>query len=227
VSRWSRIADLLREAAAGVPVAAGVAAVAAELLGAERAGIALLTDGLPAGVVGTDAVAEALLAEEFLRGEGPAVAAHADGLPVLTPDVAATAAAWPAYAEAAAAAGVAAAHAFPLRVGAIRLGVLEVLRDRPGAPTPDGYADVLVVADLAAHALLDERADGPGGVPVSFVVGGLELDLVQQAAGMVAEALGIGVDDALVRIRGHAYAEGLRVADVGRRITEGTLVLEE
>ena len=73
MSRWSRIADLLREAAAGVPVVAGVAAVAAELLGAERAGSALLTDGVPAGVVGTDAVAEALLAEEFLRGEGPAV----------------------------------------------------------------------------------------------------------------------------------------------------------
>ena len=227
MSRWSRIADLLRQAAAGAPVAAAVAAVAAEILGADRAGIALLTDGVPSGVVGTDAVAEALLAEEFLRGEGPAVAAHADGLPVLTPDVPATAAAWPSYAEAAAAAGVAAAHAFPLRVGAIRLGVLEVTRDRPGAPTPEGYADALVVADLAAHALLDERADGPGGVPISFVVGGLELDLVQQAAGMVAEALGIGVDDALVRIRAHAYAEGLRVADVGRRITEGTLVLEE
>ncbi|MGA1078650.1 MAG: hypothetical protein ACO3VG_06770 [Nitriliruptoraceae bacterium] len=57
MSRWSRIADLLRQAAAGAPVAAAVAAVAAVLLGAERAGIALLTDGVPAGVVGTDAAA--------------------------------------------------------------------------------------------------------------------------------------------------------------------------
>lgn len=227
VSRWSRIADLLREAATGAPVAVGVCRVAAEVLGVERAAIVLITDGTPSGTVGTDAAAAALLAEEFVLGEGPAVAAHAEGLPVLATDVAgADAVRWPAYADAAADAGVGAAHAFPLRIGAARLGVLVGLGDRPGMLRPAAYADALVVAELAAQALLDERAVGPGGVPASFAAGGAELDLVQQASGMVAELAGVTLGDALVRIRAHAYAEDVTVADVARRIVAGTLELE-
>ena len=227
MSRWSRIADLLREAAAGAPVAVGVCAVAAEVLASERAAIALVTDGTPVGTVGTDDRAAALLSEGFLRGEGPGYAAHVEGLPVLAPDVAgADAVRWPVYADAAVAAGVGAEFAFPLRVGAARLGVLVALRARPGMLDPAAYADALVVADLAAQALLDERAAGPGGVPASFAAGGADLDVVQQAAGMTAERLGLPIGDALVLIRAHAYAEGLRVVDVARRITDGTLELE-
>jgi GAF domain-containing protein len=228
MSRWSELADLLREASVGEPAAAAVCAVAARVLGAERAAVALMTtEGAVAGVVGTDAVATALVEEELLLGEGPSVHALAVGLPVVAVDVTdATAGVWPLYAGAAMAAGVAAVVAIPLRVGAVSLGVLVGLRARPGPPTPAAYADALVVADLAVHALLEEQAAGPGGVPASFTAAGPGIDLVNQATGMVAEQLGIPLGDAFVRIRARAFASGLTAPQIARDIVDGTVVLE-
>jgi GAF domain-containing protein len=228
MSRWSELADLLREASEGEPVAAAVCAVAARVLDAERAAIALVTtEGIPAGVVGTDTVATALVEEELLLGEGPSVRALAVGSPVVAVDLAdAAVAVWPLYARAATAAGVAGVVAIPLRVGAVSLGVLVGLRARPGPPTPAAYADALVVADLAVHALLEEQAAGPGGVPASFTAAGPGIDLVHQATGMVAEQLGVPLGEALVRIRAHAFAAGLTAQRIARDIVDGTLVLE-
>jgi hypothetical protein len=234
VSRWSELADLLREAGTGSPVAGAVCAVAARVLSADGSAMALVTtDGAVVGVVGTDARATALVEQELLLGEGPTVRALATGVPVLATDLAGDAGGgpgaspWPLYASAAVAAGVAAVFALPLRIGAVSLGALVALRDRPGPPTPAAYADGLVVADLAVQALLEERAAGTGGVPASFSAGAAELDLVAQATGMVAERQGIALADALVRIRAHAFAQGLTVGRAARDIVDGTLVLED
>ncbi|PWK84910.1 GAF domain-containing protein [Lentzea atacamensis] len=93
-------------------------------------------------------------------GEGPASAATRQNWPVLVPDLAdsASAARWPHFAPAAVAAGVAATFAFPLTLGALSLGVLEIHRDADGALTPDEIADVVQLADAVMTLLLDRSA---------------------------------------------------------------------
>jgi hypothetical protein len=67
-------------------------------------------------------------------GEGPYRNVSASGGPVLASDLATRDATrrGPVFAPAAHQAGAAAVFAFPLRVGAIRTGVLGPYRDRPG-----------------------------------------------------------------------------------------------
>ena len=70
---------------------------------------------------------------------------------------------WPAFSRPGVEAGVRAVFGFPLQVGAVRLGALNLYRDRPGPLTDDQHADALVMADVAAQAVLLLQADAPPG----------------------------------------------------------------
>src|SRR5439155_15786464 len=63
---------------------------------------------------------------QFALGEGPCIDAFSSGRPVLVADLAAReyALRWPVFAPGAVAAGARAVFAIPLRIGAIRIGVL-------------------------------------------------------------------------------------------------------
>jgi hypothetical protein len=80
-------------------------------------------------------------------------------------------------------------------------------RDRSGPLTDDQHADALVMADVVARAVLDLQA---GAAPETLAAElGTEADLhavVHQASGMVSIQLGVGLGEALVRLRAYAYA---------------------
>lgn len=87
-----------------------------------------------------------------------------------------------------------------------------------------GVADALAFADAAALVLLDTRieeteelaarsADGPPWEGHLADLGGHRAE-IDQATGMLTVQLGVGVEEALVRLRAHAYAHGRRLAEV-------------
>jgi GAF domain-containing protein len=205
---------LLRACAAALPVTG--------------AGLALTTDTGPAGpVAATDRAALHLEELQFLLGEGPSIDASRTGRPVLEPDLARTAPRlWPAFAEGAAEAGVRAVFAFPLRVGGIRLGVLELHRDAPGVLSPRELADALAFTDAATALLLHLQSVG--------TVGQLPLDVasaidhraeVHQASGVVSVQAGVSLAVALVMLRARAYADQRPVGAVARDVLRGRLHL--
>ena len=113
----------------------------------------------------TDEVSEHLAELELTLGEGPSLDASTSGGPVLVSDLGTGEAArrWPVFALAALQAGAGAIFAFPLRIGAIRAGVLGLYRARPGPLTAFQLGDALVFADTATLLLLeaqDGAADG-------------------------------------------------------------------
>jgi hypothetical protein len=61
---------------------------------------------------------------------------------------------WPAFAAAALEAGILAIFALPLQVGAIRVGVLDLYRDRVGVLSDGEPAEPLSFADAATTLLL-------------------------------------------------------------------------
>jgi hypothetical protein len=170
----------------------------------------------------SDAVAVRLEDLQLTVGEGPGLAAAAADAPVLVPELTAAQARWPAFTAGALAEGVAAVFAVPLVLGAIRLGSLDCYRTTAGPLSPDQVSDALVLADAAFAAVLDAVA---GHDPNDL---GWISDVhaeVHQACGMVMYQLKITIEEALLRIRAHAYAHDLPIGVVARHIVNRRLTL--
>ncbi|WP_345429681.1 GAF and ANTAR domain-containing protein [Actinoallomurus vinaceus] len=189
---------------------------------AAGAGLSLIRDGrLHEPVYATDPLSRELEELQFTLGEGPCMDAAAGDRPVLVPDVAAEWAGrrWPMFAPAAADRGVVAVFAIPVAAGAVRLGVMDLYRRQIGLLTREELAEALTFADAALVLALD-HGDGVGaGLDDLFDTdfAGLRVE-VHQAAGMVAAQIGASVTDAFARLRAHAYAQDLRLADVAAEV---------
>lgn len=143
---------------------------------------------------------------ELTTGQGPCWDAHTEHRSVSDPDLSnpASQQRWPGFAAAAVEAGVWAVFAFPLLVGTDCAGTLLLYRHRRGLLTPVQLRDGLRFADDGLWALLDTRAGLPDGAPPPALGDGQ--DEVNQAAGMISVQLRAGVDEALIRLRAHAWA---------------------
>ena len=197
--------------------------VCASVTGMTGAGIMLMSGAVPQGSVCTTSKVSALIEDlQSGLGEGPCVDAFHQGRPVLEPDLAAPSTSrWPAFAAPAVAEGVRAVFGFPLQVGAVRLGALNLYRDHPGALTAEQHADALVMADVAAQAVLVMQANAPPGkLAAELEAGGDFLYVVHQASGMVAAQLDVSVGQALIRLRAYAFGNEQALANVAEDVVE-------
>ena len=182
----------------------------------------------------TDAVGERLAELQLTLGEGPGPDAAAYGGPVLVSDLDETDAGrrWPVFAQAARRAGAAAIFAFPLRIGAIRAGVMGLYRERAGPLSVEQLGDALIFADAATLLLISaDQADQEGMTASGGAPGGQPADLaghraeIDQATGMLTEQLGVGIAEAFVRLRAYAYVHDRPLADLARDIVARRLRL--
>lgn len=190
------------------------------------AGIIVMADSGPGAMLAsTDGPARIMEELQFTLGEGPCVDASTSRRPVLQPELARTAAAlWPEFTAGALAAGVRAIFAFPLQVGGIRVGVLDLYRDVEGALDDRGLAEALAFADAATSILLQLQATrGPDGHDPGLVELIEDRAEVHQATGMVSEQAGLGLAASLVLLRAHSYAAERPIRDVAREVIARTL----
>jgi hypothetical protein len=118
--------------------------------------------------------------------------------------------------------------AFPLEVGASRIGVLTLYQDTAGGLTDEQTADTLVVADVVAQTMLTLQASSPSSVLTDELDdAGVHRAEVHQASGMVAVQLGVHVAEALVRLKAHAYALGCSVVAVAQDVVAGRIRLAD
>jgi hypothetical protein len=176
----------------------------------------------------TDRVAGELEEWQLTFGQGPCLDAFHHGGPVLAVDLRAAdcLARWPVFTPAALDSGARAVFALPLQVGAIRLGVLDLYRLRPGPLSAHELADALAFADTAAMLLLDTAA---GTQPDTVDLAWQRDDPtahqahVHQATGIVLVQLGTSAEAAFARLRAYAFAHGRRLGDVARDVVERRL----
>src|SRR6476469_1176742 len=194
-------------------------------------GVALMTADGPSGAVvaATDGQARQLEELQFALGEGPCVEASGSGKPVLRPNLAADGSArWPRFGAAALEAGVHAMFAFPLRVGAIRVGVLDLYRDTPGPLSALELADALAFADAATVVVLHLQEHDEHGDVDTALTGPIESQAhVHQATGMITIQLGISLAEALLRLPTHAYAARRTVSAVAADVVGRRLHFDE
>jgi len=227
-----RLARILAQMSAGSttePEPARLCEICADVSRMTGAGIMLMTGDVQQGsVCSSNAVSNLIEELQFTLGEGPCVDAHQGNRPVSEPDLAdAGATRWLAFTPAAVAAGARAVFGFPLQVGGVRLGALNLYRDQPGPMSDDQHADALILADVVAQALLAMQAHAlPGGLGPELEEGANFRFVVHQASGMVAVQLGVSVGEALIRLRAYAFGNDRLVADVAEEIVARKLRLD-
>jgi hypothetical protein len=175
----------------------------------------------------SDPWAARLAESQYTVGEGPGVEAFMTGGPVLVPDVSAEHDRWPGFVEVATAAGAAAVFAFPLQVGAIRLGTLEFLGRRPGGLSSGGVSDAALMAELATAGLLQAATEAERAGREFEPRPVTSFRDVNVATGMLAAQLRISLDDAFIRLRAHAFGQGRSVLAVARDVLERRIALDE
>jgi hypothetical protein len=219
-----RLSRILAELSAGVDggwSSTRLCEVTRAITGVSGAGIMLMSGDVPSGsLCTTDAVSDLIEELQFTLGEGPCVDAYTESQVVLEVNLAQPGTArWLAFSRQAVEAGVRAVFAFPLRVGAVRLGALDLYRDDAGPLSDDQHADALVMADLVANWVLDTQASAPLG----SIAGELERDadfhfVVHNAAGAVSVQLGVSVTEALIRLRAYAFGNDRLLRDVAEDV---------
>ncbi|MDN3352275.1 GAF domain-containing protein [Actinomadura sp. DC4] len=231
-SRADRIWASIAGYAVGGTVSVGsLCAACVPVLGVDGAALWLASDlNRRLLMHATDPVSKVLHEAQFTLGEGPCVQAWTERTMVLAPDLAAGDAAilWPMFVPAAVTAGAGAVFAFPLQVGAIRVGVLDLYRVRPGPLEDAQLADALTFASAALHLVLHQSradADGVAEPEQRWPHGGLSSGQVEiyQATGMVAAQLDAGLEEALLRLRAYAFAHEISIGRTARLVIDRRL----
>ncbi|MDZ7674087.1 MAG: GAF and ANTAR domain-containing protein [Acidimicrobiales bacterium] len=200
--------------------------VCADVTGATGAGIMLMAGDIPRGSVCTTGTVSGLIEQlQYDFGEGPCVDAYNQDRPVFEPDLAnPSVPRWMAFTGPAVDAGARAVFGFPLQVGAVRLGALNIYNDRVGLLTDDQHTDALVMADVAAHAVLLLQAEAPPDSVAAELEANANFQyVVHQASGMVAAQLDVTVSQALIRLRAHAFGNDQPLTDVARDVVDRRL----
>lgn len=164
---------------------------------------------------------------QVVVGEGPGVTALVGGGPVLVPNLCEYwRKGWVAFDGAATELGVRSICAFPLQIGAVRLGVLTLHSTEPASLDADQFSRVLEVCDDLSVAFL--VADAGSGDWSSVLDAALDrpLAITSQAAGMVMVQLNSNIADAMARLCAHSFASGLSLEEVSRSVVERTFCFE-
>jgi hypothetical protein len=200
---------------------ARLCAVCPNLVGVDGAGVMLMSGDVPRGsLCATDAISHLIEELQYTLGEGPCLDAYQRDQVISEPDLAEPETRrWPAFTPPALEAGVRAIYGFPMRVGAVRLGALNLYRTRASSLTDEQHADAMVIADVVANWILDAQAGASADAMAVELEAGSDFHFaVHNAAGIVSVQLGISVTDALIRLRAHAFATNRLIADVAQDV---------
>jgi hypothetical protein len=198
------------------------------VLPVSRAAISVHPDGGGLEVLAaTDGIADQIEWTQATLGDGPGVDAVAAGGPQIAADLTARDVRWPVFAAEAVRAGACAMYAFPLQIGAIRVGVLDLYRDRPAELLNVDFADAVAVAEIVSAVLL--TSGWIGGFAESLGVlweQPAAAREIHQATGMVVAQLGVTAREAYVRLQAYAYAHGRLLGDVAHDVVRRRLKFE-
>ncbi|MGW7066716.1 ANTAR domain-containing protein [Streptomyces sp. NPDC054855] len=195
----------------------------AEMLGLEGLALLLSSGGRRAELVQSCGERTSALEDlQQVQGQGPSLDAAQFGNLLLLPDVSDSlsfsAERWPGLPGAIEALGIRAVFSFPLRIGVIALGALTGHRATPGPMSTAQLTDAFGLADTISQITIATAAQTDLPHTPLLDEPGLHFAEVHQATGMVAAQLGIGVDHALIRLRGYAFSHDLPLLEVAREV---------
>ena len=204
------------------PTLASICPGVAAILPISGVALILLGTGQTQGVASAlEGRAKAMLDLELTLGEGPMNDASLGRWPVKIDDLTRAKNPWPHFTSAALGLGVRSVYGLPLRSRLMTMGVLTLSSEVPRALSGHDYERALVVADLVGKLVLVMQAGSPLGVLAPSLEAGDLLAIVHQATGMASTQIECSVDEALLRLRGHAFSSGQTVEDLAKAVICG------
>jgi len=187
----------------------------------DGAGVSVLSSsGAHEPLYSSNQVARTIERLQVTLGEGPCVDASTTGAPVLIADLTdprdGAAGRWPMFTNEATRTGARAIFAFPIRIGAISLGAVDLYRRTAGPLSRPQLGNALASVEEVGLAVLETPdyygdADGPTVIDMT----------VHRAAGMVMGQLDSSIEEAMVRLRAASYAEGLPLTELADDVIRG------
>ncbi|MCD7440405.1 GAF and ANTAR domain-containing protein [Streptomyces lincolnensis] len=222
----ARATDLITEGIQGAgpaEVPGRLCAVAVKLLPVTGASVSLRSDGMPVQLTASNEQAAHVAEIQATLGDGPCMEAAHTGAPVLAGDLDGDrdAGRWPVFAQQATEAGVRALYSIPLGSDTVCVGTLDLCSDTPGDLTSGELSTARLVAGVMTVALMALPREEENGLTGNGPwLSGLasDHDEVYQAVGMIMVQLGVGADEALARLRGHAFAHGRTALEVAHEV---------
>lgn len=171
----------------------------------------------------SDAQAARLDELQFDLGEGPCWDALRSRRPILEPDIQKRPQrVWAAFSRAISDQEVGALFAFPMLVGPLKIGAVDMYARDPVSLDQQQTMRAAQLTGIVARRVL-QQALGPLPEDAKETEGKYSRRIVHQATGMVLAQLGISPEDAHMVIRAHAFSTDQTMMDVSREILEGRL----
>lgn len=173
-------------------------------------------------VSASDEVAARIDELQFDLSEGPCWDALATRKPVLTSNVTALPVhRWPAFTDAVSREGVGALFAFPMFVGHLPIGAVDMYSSTPAGLGPAQVRQAAVLADLLAKQILRLALDAVADAPMEDRRHSRRA--IHQATGIVLAQLDISPEEAQLVIQGRAFATGRSMMEVAEDVIAGRI----
>jgi len=188
------------------------------------ASVSVLTGSHQATMCSSDPTAARLDEMQFDLGEGPCWEAMQTRRPVLAPDLRSEHhVMWPVFMNAirgdALNPSVEAIFAFPLAVGSLDIGAIDLYSSSPVDITTLQVTNVMELAGVTAWQVLRRiLVDGAIGVDEEDGLAFTSRREVHQATGMILAQLGLNAADAALLLRAHAFSTDRSVRDVANDV---------
>jgi transcriptional regulator with GAF, ATPase, and Fis domain len=152
---------------------------------------------------------------------GPCLQAYRTGQQVLVDDLRPTAGQWPEFESRAREEGFGAVIAIPLRLRTERIGALNLFRVQRGTMADSDLLVAQALADVATIGILHQRVLTRGALVNSQLQIALNSRIViEQAKGVLAERLGLDMEQAFVHLRTTARETNRHLGDTARSVIE-------
>src|SRR5215212_2881440 len=143
---------------------------------------------------------------QLQNDQGPCLDCYHSGQPVNVTDLSAVEQRWPRFTAQAQRQGFGAVLALPMRLRLDVIGAMNLFSSRPGLDAAD-IQIAQALADVATIGILQHRAQRQADTVVTQLQTALDTRvLIEQAKGILAERLGMTMDDVFTTLRGHARA---------------------
>ena len=182
-------------------------------------------DSQQSTVCATDRIALRADALQIELGEGPRWQAQHTGKAVIVPDLASGVhKAWPMFTLEARDIGIAAAFAFPMYMGTVVVGAVDLYSFSTKFLTQAQISLGLSMASRAASAAVHRATDSANEHDSTehTMAPALRRE-VHQATGMIQAQLDATATEAFARLRSHAFSTGRSIDDVARDVVGRTL----
>jgi GAF domain-containing protein len=161
---------------------------------------------------------------ELQHEEGPCLDAFRNGLVTVSAHAEEAEQMWPHFGSHARDAGLASLTGVPMRLRDDRIGALNLFSHAPGGLSDDDRYIAQALADIATIGVLQARAIHDGKVVATQLQTALESRVaIEQAKGVLAEHMGVSVDDSFTMLRSYARAQNVKLTDAARRVVSGAV----